>query len=415
MYAQEMKKDLAYNKQPSIATKMNTNNGTDLKPQYHTAYDTRSNSLFNSFNKPTVGSSIKKIFEASKSNQASNMNGCIQCVKTYLLNDGLENSAERVHINFRGSSFTNAAEKTTEIKKHFTSDNTIVLGNTEELIIVGHGSAPDDRGSIPKLGRQTPRQLAQNIMSNVKFPMVDGKPNYNGEIFLDGCHTGEGLYVPGDRYSYASRVKAILVNTYNLTGNFKIRANLGTAITMNSTNGEQSQDSGREGIRPNERIKRGQIYFLDLLAAQGKSVDRIQQDIENIREHNELIKRAEEGQYKSGTLINIYKENIREMHKEIQENKIEYERSKEKYNKHIKGKNQIHRNMEYIYRQYYSKDGNIPSCENITDILTYTQEDYKDAECKGMLIQDTYNPTSYYWTTLENEKYYTGAVSQICI
>ncbi len=108
--------------------------------------------------------------------------------------------------------------------------NQLAIG--ELLLIVSHGAR-----YIPFFALKTPALLANELYFSGIFPM-----GYNGEIYLDGCHTGEpglGGHL-GDGSSYVERFQQALINLSvahggvginPLLGGFTVKGNLGAAVT----------------------------------------------------------------------------------------------------------------------------------------------------------------------------------------
>lgn len=101
------------------------------------------------------------------------------------------------------------------------------IGIDETIIIVSHGMR-----YIPIFAYKTPRGLASEVFNSQILPI-----GYSGQIYLDGCHTGEpGLFGDlGDGSSFVEKFKQELLNLSNhgvpLYGDFKVKGNLGAAMT----------------------------------------------------------------------------------------------------------------------------------------------------------------------------------------
>ncbi|WP_291528279.1 hypothetical protein [Bacteroides sp. UBA939] len=102
------------------------------------------------------------------------------------------------------------------------------IGVNETLIIVSHGAR-----YVPIFAFRTPAMLARGIFNSRILPV-----GYSGQIYLDGCHTGEPglLGTLGDGSSYAEKFKRELRNlsgmeTPSIYGDFTVKGNLGAAMT----------------------------------------------------------------------------------------------------------------------------------------------------------------------------------------
>lgn len=108
------------------------------------------------------------------------------------------------------------------VSRNFT--NTGTVGINETLILVSHGAR-----YVPIFAYRTPGWLARDIFNSNILPI-----GYSGQIYLDGCHTGE----PGllgslrDGTSFAEKFKSELIGlSHAIYGNFTVKGNLGAAMT----------------------------------------------------------------------------------------------------------------------------------------------------------------------------------------
>lgn len=120
--------------------------------------------------------------------------------------------------------FMLAAPKPSKVQDLSQTNNQIVEIN-ELLILVSHGSRPTNRNRDPVFGNMTPEVFAQKIHILGILPQ-----NYQGQIYLDGCHTGEPIGNLYDGTSFAERFK-LKLETFNVYGNFSVKGNLGAATT----------------------------------------------------------------------------------------------------------------------------------------------------------------------------------------
>lgn len=133
------------------------------------------------------------------------------------------------------------------------------INQNETLILVSHGSR-----YLPFFGFRTPFFLARKLFNSNILPI-----GYQGEIYLDGCYTGEpGPFGHlGDGSSFAERFKVALNNLYNnnVLGQFTVKGNLGA--TQTNRHGREYNDLDtrsikfinqniiRRNIDPNQRNK----------------------------------------------------------------------------------------------------------------------------------------------------------------
>lgn len=102
----------------------------------------------------------------------------------------------------------------------------------EPLILVSHGTSPSF-WSGAEFGSYTPYQLAQALLAIGIFP-----PNYNGEIYIDGCNTAKG-----ESESFAFLLKRELIaggGGLNLT-NIKVKGNINTVFTTHRNGNDYSE------------------------------------------------------------------------------------------------------------------------------------------------------------------------------
>lgn len=101
------------------------------------------------------------------------------------------------------------------------------IGIHEKLILVSHGFR-----YIPIFAFRTPSMLARKVFNSNILPF-----GYDGQIYLDGCHTGEPGFLGTlrDGSSFAEKFKNELLRLsnrgVNMYGNFTVKGNLGTANT----------------------------------------------------------------------------------------------------------------------------------------------------------------------------------------
>lgn len=111
----------------------------------------------------------------------------------------------------------------------------------ETLILVSHGLR-----YLPFFGFRTPYFLARKLFNSNILPV-----GYQGEIYLDGCYTGEpGPFGHlGDGSSFAERFKVALNNLYNNNplGQFTVKGNLGA--TWTSPQGREYNDLDTRSIK----------------------------------------------------------------------------------------------------------------------------------------------------------------------
>lgn len=114
----------------------------------------------------------------------------------------------------------------------------------ESLILVSHGAR-----YIPIFGYNFPSGLAKKLYNAHILPL-----GYRGEIYLDGCHTGEpGPFGHlGDGTSYAERFKRELIKLstrgmFPIFGHFTVKGNLGA--TWTSPQGREYNDLDTRSIK----------------------------------------------------------------------------------------------------------------------------------------------------------------------
>jgi len=124
----------------------------------------------------------------------------------------------------------------------------------ETLILVSHGAR-----YIPIFGYRFPGGLAQRLYNANILPL-----GYSGEIYLDGCHTGEpGPFGRlGDGSSFAERFKVALNNLANANnhalGQFTVKGNLGAARTSIAGREYIDLDGRTIGLINQNAIRRNQ-------------------------------------------------------------------------------------------------------------------------------------------------------------
>lgn len=133
------------------------------------------------------------------------------------------------------------------------------LTQSELLLLVSHGSRPIFRwtGFLDRFAGKSPNGLATELFNSNIFPT---NINYTGQIYLDGCHTGEPSMFGtlNDGSSFAERFKQSLLNL-GLPNTFTVKGNLGAAITEsgNFTRGHNPRSLlGTEWIEMDRRTTR---------------------------------------------------------------------------------------------------------------------------------------------------------------
>ena len=101
------------------------------------------------------------------------------------------------------------------------------LDENENLILIGHGYSPGWLASWffnPTVGNYNPSQLAKKIIS--KLP-----EGYNGEIYINGCNTANGVKNYKDGTSFIYRFKQKLNEQKKELGSYTVKGNLGVSTT----------------------------------------------------------------------------------------------------------------------------------------------------------------------------------------
>jgi hypothetical protein len=157
-------------------------------------------------------------------------------IETALLGGHIHTDAQRADSRKQNTRHGGGGRNITYLNFHLGFGNIPNMAGqlnvNELLLIVSHGNRPI--ALLPFLllfGDKTPTSLAQQLWNSGIFPI-----GYHGQIYLDGCHTGEPAGTIGDGTSYAERFKQALVN---LSGNphlggFTVKGNLGAASTNNN-------------------------------------------------------------------------------------------------------------------------------------------------------------------------------------
>ncbi|EEG73635.1 hypothetical protein CLOHYLEM_06317 [[Clostridium] hylemonae DSM 15053] len=130
------------------------------------------------------------------------------------------------------------------------------IAPAESLILVSHGEPPESAVLEGEFGGYRAGELALLLQFNNILPA-----NYSGEIYLDGCDTGQ-RFQNQQGTSYIEHFKQELQAAYaaanvNL-GNFTVKGNIGEAVTtaagreridISAVNMDQFNDRARELLR----------------------------------------------------------------------------------------------------------------------------------------------------------------------
>ena len=178
----------------------------------------------------------------------------------------LENGSDKEHFHVKKNAEdaeNRRIQKGAEVKKIdliglYTSSTDI--SDLENIVIISHGEQISPKKTDNKFAECTAKQLADDIFFHIK---KEGELiKYQGEIFLDGCYTGEPIKKLYDGTSYAERFGQALkknITDYNeklshgeanLGLYFTVKGNLGSAII---------QDDGRQMTA---RIFRYRLYTI---------------------------------------------------------------------------------------------------------------------------------------------------------
>ena len=174
----------------------------------------------------------------------------------------LENGSDKEHFHVKKNAEdaeNRRIQKGAEVKKIdliglYTSSTDI--SDLENIVIISHGEQISPKKTDNKFAECTAKQLADDIFFHIK---KEGELiKYQGEIFLDGCYTGEPIKKLYDGTSYAERFGQALkknITDYNeklshgeanLGLYFTVKGNLGSAII---------QDDGRQMVILDEHNK----------------------------------------------------------------------------------------------------------------------------------------------------------------
>lgn len=150
------------------------------------------------------------------------------------------NSAKRVGVRKKGTDIIQINSNIRKFNhKSLVVPNNRTLNLDEQLIIVSHGLLPKN-GKEPMFCGKTPKSLANILSHSGVLPK-----SYAGQIYLDGCHTGEPDYTTGgslgDKTSFAEKFKNHLQNN-GFKENFTVKGNLGTAVTGKTNKPNENSD-----------------------------------------------------------------------------------------------------------------------------------------------------------------------------
>ena len=233
---------------------------------------------------------------------ASNSNEC-DIIKTILLLMPQVKNSQEIY-----TFFNNPIYKLEQTNGQL--GNTELLNKNENMIIVSHGARPLV-GFLRYFAVGSPEKLASRIVSIIP----DG---YTGEIYLDGCHTGEptALFNPklNDGTSFAECFGKELVKLLKKSkknASFRVKGNLGSAITT---------DEGKEKIELDEKSR-------DLAkqreALINSSIENVQTTIggkDSLGRRNAIrLSKSQQEDYRKALDISLYnKKTSEDAHKQIE-------------------------------------------------------------------------------------------------